>query len=431
MVDTASSISADEVVVVQKRTVRVLMVGVIPAGAAMSGAYAAAAILGEEITGSDALGGLAAACVAVGGAFTTVPLARLMARRGRRIGIRNVYLLGLVGAFLSLLSAALDLYPLLILGMIGIGAGQTGSLASRYAAADLATERMRAQAIGIVLWAGAWGSAVGPTLGLGFGGSVAEAIGLPELAGPYLISMALYLVAAMFTDRMLRPDPLELSGGMAGQDVGRRSTRGALGTIWSIGDARLAAAAMIAGHAVMVGIMTATPLHMKNGEHEIRIVGFVISLHIIGMYFFAPIVGKFVDVFGPKLVIGAAGGILFVGAELAAHTEAQHSMGVFVGLFLIGVGWSFGVVAASTLLTASVPLEQRVEVQGTADLLMVGAGASAGLASGVVIEQFGYHDLSHNAGLIGLALSVLAVISMLQRSKQSASTAAGSDAEGL
>jgi MFS family permease len=427
MVDTGAQTSVDEVIVVQKRTVRVLMVGIVPAGAAMSGAYAAAATLGEEITGSDALGGLAAACVAVGGAFTTVPLARLMARRGRRIGIRNVFMLGVIGAFLSFLSAALDFYPLLILGMIGIGAGQTGSLASRYAAADLATERNRAQAIGIVLWAGAWGSAVGPTLGLGFGGSVAELIGLPELAGPYMLSMLLFLAAALFTDRMLRPDPLEMSGGMTGEAAGRGSMMRALATVWSIGDARLAAAAMIAGHAVMVGIMTATPLHMKNGEHEIRIVGFVISLHIIGMYFFAPIVGKLVDVFGPKLVIGVGGGILFTGAEFAAHTEAQDSRGVFAGLFLIGIGWSFGVVAASTLLTASVPLEKRVEVQGTADLLMVGAGASAGLTSGIVIEQFGYHDLSHNAGLIGVALSVLAVMSMLKRSKQPASKAPDSD----
>ena len=417
MVEAAPRIEGDQLAAVQKRTVRVLMVGVIPAGAAMSGGFAAAATLGEDITGSDTLGGLVAACVSVGGALTTVPLAKLMARKGRRVGIMTVYVVGLIGAFLCLTAAAMDNYLLLIPGMMGVGAGQTGTLSSRYAAADLATESTRAQAIGLLMWAGAWGSAIGPSLGLGPGSAVADALGLPELAGPYLFSMILFSVAAIYTSRSLRPDPLELSGGMTGDATPRRTTLGALSTIWKLPNARMAGAAMIAGHAVMVGVMTATPLHMKDGAHELRIVGFVISLHIVGMYFFAPVVGKLVDVIGPKLVIAMGGGILFSGAELAAHTDAEHSMGVFFGLFFIGLGWSFGVVAASTLLTASVPIEKRVEVQGTADLLMVGAGATAGLTSGFVIESFGYHDLSHYAGLIGVALSVYAVVSLLPKRK--------------
>ena len=421
MVEAARRIEGDELAAVQKRTVRVLVVGVIPAGAAMSGGFAAAATLGEEITGSDKWGGVVAACVSLGGALATVPLARLMARRGRRVGIRSVFFLGMIGAILGFLAAALNNYLLLVPGMLLVGAGQSGTLASRYAAADLATEETRARAIGMLLWAGVWGAALGPSLGLGPGGEVAAFFGFPELAGPYMLSAVLFLVAALYTNKMLRPDPLELSGGMTGQAVRRGSTMTAIRTISAIPNARLAVAAMVAGQAVMVGIMTATPLHMKDGSHELRIVGLVISLHIIGMYFFAPVVAKLVEVVGSKLVIAAGGGILFSGAELAAHAEAQHRMGVFVGLFLVGVGWSFGVVAASTLLTSSVSLQDRVEVQGTADLLMVGAGASAGLTAGFVIDEFGFHELSHNAGLIGVALSVYAVVALLPGRRQKAS----------
>ena len=415
MVEAAPQIERDQLAAIQKRTVRVLMVGVIPAGAAMSGGYAAAAILGEEITGSDTLGGLVAACVSVGGALATVPLAKLMARKGRRVGIRTAFLVGLAGSLLCLLAAWSDNYLLLVPGVMAIGAGQTGTLASRYAAADLASESTRAQAIGLLMWAGAWGSAIGPWLGLDQGARAAEALRLPELAGPYLCAMVLFSLAAFYTNRSLRPDPLELSGGMTAERTPRRMTTSALSTIWTLSSARLAGAAMIVGHAVMVGVMTATPLHMKDGSHELRVVGFVISLHMVGMYFFAPVVGKLVDVIGPKRVVAMGGGILFSGAELAAHTDAEHSTGVFFGLFFIGLGWSFGIVAASTLLTASVPLKKRVEVQGTADLLMVGAGAMAGLASGFVIESFSYHDLSHYAGLIGLALGLYAIVSLLPK----------------
>ena len=417
MVDTAPLTESEVSAAIQKRTIKVLMVGVIPAGAASSGAFAAAAILGKDITGSDTLGGLAAASIGLGAALATVPLAKLMVRRGRRIGIRTAFTLGSIGAVLCFFAAVTDTYFLLVPGAMAIGMGQTGTLASRYAAADNATESSRAQSIGVLLWAGAFGSALGPTLGLDFGGSVAEGIGLPELAGPYLLSVVLFATAATFTHKMLRPDPLELSGGMTGVLTTKRSTKDAFATIWARRDARLASAAMIAGHAVMVGVMTATPLHMKDGNHEIRIVGLVISLHTIGMFFFAPLVGKLVDRVGPKLVIAMGGGILFAGAELAAHTDAEHSMGVFTGLFLIGLGWSFGVVAASSLLTSSVPIEQRVNVQGTADLLMLGAGAAAGLIAGFVIENFSYHDLSHNAGLIGIGLTVLAVMSLLPARK--------------
>ncbi len=412
MVDTQASPDVVEHAEAQKRSLRVLVTGVIPAGAAMSGGYAAAAVLGEEITGSDAYGGLTAACLAVGGALTTVPLAKLMAKHGRRVGIRTVYAVGSLGAMLCVAAAVTDIYVLLVFGVLGIGAGQTGTLASRYAAADLATEKNRARSIGFLMWSGAWGSALGPTLALGPGSAVADAIGLPELAGPYLFSGLLFMVAAAVIERLLRPDPLELAGGLTAGPAPRRSTLAAIGTIWSIGSARLATSAMIAGHAVMVGVMTATPLHMKDGQHELRIVGFVISLHIVGMYFFAPVVGWLVDAVGPRLVIAIGGALLFAGAETAAHTEAQHSAGVFSGLFLIGLGWSFGVVAASSLLTSSVPLDKRVQVQGTADFLMVAAGASAGLTAGIVIDRFGYHDLSHNAGLIGIALVIVASVSL-------------------
>lgn len=406
-----TTIDTAERAAVQRRTIRTLFVGTIPAGAAMSGAFAAAATLGEELSGSDGLGTLAAACVTVGGATAAVPLASLMARSGRRPGLRAAWAIASLGAMACLAAAVFEVYVLLLPGLAGIGVGSAGTLSARYAAADLATDADRAKAIGLMVWGGTFGSVLGPTLALGPAGAVAEAFGMPELAGPYLFSLALFAFAAVSIDRLLRPDPLVVAGGVGETGATRRRTAFAL--LWSVPAARLAVTAMVVGHGVMVGVMVATPLHMKDGGHELEIVGFVISVHIIGMYLFAPVVGMIVGRIGSKLTIAIGGAILFAGAELAAHTDAEDRVGVFVGLFLVGLGWSFGLVAASSLLTSSFGPDERVVVQGTADLAMTGAGASAGLLSGVILEAFGYDDLSHNAGLFGAALTVIAVMSLL------------------
>ena len=96
---------------------------------------------------------------------------------------------------------------------------------------------------------------------------------------------------------------------------------------------------------LQAGVMTMSPLHLKDGGHQLEIVGFVISLHIIGMYAFSPLVGVLTGKIGAKAVIGFGGLLLVVGSELASHAEPEDSLGVFMGLFLIGLGWKVNVSA--------------------------------------------------------------------------------------
>jgi len=403
--------------VAQRRTLPTLMTGVVLSGAAMAGAYATAAVLADDITGSDTWAGLAAACLTIGSALASVPLSRYMGRHGRRPGLRAAWSIAAVGGGAAFLAAILDLYPLLVVGILCIGVGNSGNLAARFAAADLAPEDQRARSIGLLVWATTIGSVLGPTVALGWAGSAAEAVGLPELSGPYLLSLGLFGTAAVFIERRLRPDPLVLAGGLtpdggpsAWQTIGPTFRR-----IFRSPSARLAVVAMIIGHAVMVSVMTMTPLHMKDGEHELRIIGFVISLHIVGMYAFSPAVGWLVDVIGPRPVIVIGGLQLFVGAELASHTDPEDSLGVYSGLFLIGLGWSFGLIAGSSLLTGAFPVADRVTIQGAADLAMTGAGAAAGVAAGFIVSATSYHDFSHNAGLTGAALSLVVLATSASR----------------
>ena len=389
---------------VQRRTLAVTMSSVIPTTAAMGSSFAASAVLAEEITGSATLATLAAGSMSIGSMAAAVPLARRMARLGRRQGLVAGWALGAAGAVTAVGAAVFSLYPLVVLGIIGVGVGQSTNLAARYAVADLAADNRRARAIGMLVWASTFGAAAGPTIALGPVADFAGFIGLPELSGPYVLSSAMFLTGLMITYFGMRPDPLEVLGTIGSEAPRPASPATVIRRIAALPAARLALLAMLVGQMVMVTVMTATPLHMTSGDQDYAVIGQVISLHIVGMYAFSPIVGWLVDRLGTHSIITLGGLILFVGAELAGHTDPVHSAGLFSGLTLIGIGWSCGLIAGSALLTNSFPVQQRVEVQGGADFVMITGGAVGGLSSGALVELLGFQSLSHYSGITALVL---------------------------
>jgi MFS family permease len=157
----------------------------------------------------------------------------------------------------------------------------------------------------------------------------------------------------------------------------------------------------------MVAVMTMTPPHMGDHDHS-ELSAYVIALHIVGMYGFAPFVGRVVERLGrPRsIMIGAV--VLGAGTSLSVVVE-YSSVLIFAGLFLLGVGWSFGLVAGSTLLTESVPAETRVEVQGAGDLLMSLCGGLAAFSSGFVKQSFGFSTLAYGATFAAAGLLVWAM----------------------
>ena len=342
---------------IRRRTRQALISSVLPAGMGTSASFAATSLVAEDITGSDTLATFAASMISIGGAITAVPLGRFMAEHGRRPGLLRAWIIGALGAFFALLAVVTEVYPLLLIGVLGIGTGQAANLAARYAAADLAEETNRAREIGIVVWSGSIGSVLGPTVALGGTGWVAaDLLGLDELAGPFMMAIVVFAIAVVVVDRQLRPDPLLLSQQLDSAGAKQRNKPSLAESFGKLVTHRLAAIAVFAmavGQGVMVAVMTVTPLHMDEGAHETRVIGLVISLHIVGMYFFSPLVGWLVDRLPVVLMVGAAGLILFLGAEMASHTDPEDSLGVFVGLLLVGIGWSFAMISGSTLLTSA------------------------------------------------------------------------------
>ena len=402
---------------IQRRTLTVLMAVVAVGGAGTAGAFSIAAVLADEITGSPTLSGLAASGLTIGSAVVAVPLAKLMARSGRRVGLRSGYLLALAGALITLAGGLSDVYALVVVGFAAVGTGNACGLAARFAVVDLAPPPDRARTIGLLVGATTVGAITGPTLALGPATAVANAVGLEDLAGPFLFAAAAFGVATLVLERGLRPDPLLVArrlGDGAETARGRGSLAQSLRLIARLPPVRLATLAMMVGQGVMVSTMVMTPLHMTDGGQSLRVIGFVISIHIVGMYALAPLVGWATGRIGPTPMIVMGGVVSFLGAEMSAHTPPDVAWGMFVGMFGVGLGWNCCLVAGTALFMSVVAAEDRVPVQGAADLLMSTSGAVAGIAGGAVVAWQDFQFLSHYSGLFGAALAGVATVAFLR-----------------
>jgi MFS family permease len=418
----------------QRRVVRTLVASQVLGGVGMAAGIAVGALLAEELSGSEALAGVGTTAQVLGTALITIPVARATAARGRRLGLRLGLSIAIVGAAIVLLAAWAGSFPLFVVGMFLFGGGTTANNQARYAAADLAEAKRRGRDLSIVVWATTIGSVVGPNL-IGPGTALAKALGLPELSGTFVFSLVGFTLAWLVIHLLLRPDPLLTARRLddaARTQQGRTqpgasaqvidgpapavmadapnhdgSMRRGIAIVRARPQAMQAMLVMALGHLVMVGVMVMTPIHMKHGDAELQVIGFVISVHILGMYALSPLVGMAVDRWGGEWVATTGGVVLTVAALLASRSHVGWSGLLLVALFLLGVGWSCTLVSGSTLLTAAVATDERPASQGVADVVMGLMGALGGAVAGVVVAQFGYGVLSGAAAVVGVLIVML------------------------
>ena len=399
----------------QTRTVRTLASSHIIGAIGMGAAPTVGVLLAEAVMDSETLAGIARTSTTLGAALAGIPLAALAARHGRRTALGSGWFVAGMGATI-LIFAAISSNPItLVLGMLLIGVGSAVTLQSRFAATDLAAPERRGRALSIVVWVGTLGAVVGPNLGVP-GEAVEAAFGLPPLSGAFVIAAVFLFAASGFIFLFLRPDPLSLARRKSAVLVaagpvkpkipfGRRLAL-SLRVIWSIPASRLAFVSTISAHAVMVGVMTMTPVHMHHHGGSISIVGLTISFHVVGMYAFAPLVGQLADRIGSVSTIVVGFGILVV-ALVVNMIFGGATSGVMVGLFLLGLGWSFVTVSGSTMLTNSIPSTERTLVQGVADTSMNTVAAAAAALAGPTLALFGFAGLSIGAALVLVPGAVL------------------------
>ena len=394
----------------RRRTTAVLAGSQVLGGLGVATAIALAPVLAQQISGSESLSGFASTAAIVGTAVLSVPFATLMSARGRRPGLTLAYLIGAAGAAVVVLAAVAGSFPLLLLGMTAFGASSSANLQARFAAADLAEENQRGRAISRVVWATTIGAVTGPNIAAPAGRSVAD-LGVPAAAGPFLWSGVVFLMCALLVAVLLRPDPLLTARALAPPEADPRtgrSLRAGLTAVAASPRAKLALLTVSVCHTAMVSVMVMTPVDLGHHGAGIELIGVVISLHIAGMYAFAPVMGWLSDRVGRLGVIGLAVALLACAALLAGTAGADHRQ-TAAGLFLLGLGWSAGLVSGSALLTDSVPPGARPAAQGLSDLVTNSCAGLGGALSGVIAAQAGYGSLNLAAALLLLPVAALAL----------------------
>jgi MFS family permease len=394
----------------QRRTVAALVAAQVVGGVGVGSALSVSGLIARDLTGSQVWAGVATTMITLGAAVLALPLAAAAARRGRRTALGLGWFLAAAGAAGAILAAEADSFPGFLAGMALFGSGSATNLQSRHAAADLAADRTRGRDLSVVVWATTVGSVAGPNL-TGPGAAVAGRLGVDALLGPFVFSVAAFAAAGVLTTSLLRPDPLLLARRLSGAPPGtgrRAPLGGALTAVAASPGALLAVVGTVAGHAVMVMVMTMTPLHLEHGGAALTVIGLTISLHIAGMYAFSPLVGWLADRFGR--VEGLLAGQAVLVASAAVSAMAGHHQGwVMAGLVLLGLGWSFSLVSASALLAESLRPEDRPGAQGLTDLLMNLGGAAGGAVSGVLLAVSGFALLNVYAAVLTAPAVVLGV----------------------
>lgn len=378
----------------QRRTVRVLALGQALGGFGLGATLSVGALLAVELSGSPAWSGAAATLSTLGAAFSAMPLANLAYRKGRRVALASGAFLAILGALGMILATYLRSFPMEILGLFLLGAGSAVSLQARFAAADIPTGKHKGKDLSLVVWATTLGAVIGPNL-IAPGESLGLAIGLPHLAGPFLFTILAQIASTTVFWLGLRPDPLLVAREIAGLPAKRKNpgVAVALEVIRSKPIAGFSVLTIALSHMVMVSVMAMTPAHLSSEGHSLAEVGLTISLHIAGMYAFAPIFGNLSDRFGAKQTIVIGQLIYLVSLAVSGFGQSDF-YAVMFGLFLLGLGWSASTVAASALLSESLDTENRSKVQGFSDSLMSFSGAFGGAVAGSILALFTFGGLN-------------------------------------
>ncbi|WP_409340562.1 MFS transporter [Paenibacillus sp. MBLB4367] len=397
-----------------KRSLIVVVISQIFGGAGLAAGVTVGALLAQDMLGTDRFAGVPAAMLTLGSAVAALLLGRLSQHYGRRLGLAAGFLAGGLGAIGVVGSAVSHSIVLLFVSLLIYGAGTAANLQARYAGTDLAKPTQRAKAISIAMVSTTFGAVAGPNL-VEVMGRFATSIGVPALAGPFILAAAAFILAGMVFLIFLRPDPLVVSKGIlkAQSDLSQSATAQTNSDTNNIRGLFIGATVMILTQIVMVAIMTMTPIHMKHHGHSLGEVGLVIGIHIGFMYFPSLLTGILVDKIGRIAMSIASGGILLTAGIVAAVAPADSMLVLIVALALLGLGWNFGLISGTALIVDAAGPATRAKTQGTLDVLIALAGASGGALSGMVVAQSSYATLSLAGG--GLALLLIPVVIWARR----------------
>ncbi|EEX15626.1 major facilitator superfamily protein [Citreicella sp. SE45] len=357
-----------------RRNVVVLVMAQALLGAQMPMIFTIAGLAGQSLASNPCFATLPISMIVLGSMCAATPVSAFMQRFGRRAG----FALGTTGGALGGAIGALGLYtasfPLFLLGSLLTGIYMSAQGFYRFAAADTASDAYRPKAISYVMAGGLASAIIGPQMVK----LTADAFVVPFL-GTYAAVIAINLVGALlflFLDIPRPPVPSE--------DAPRGRSRRELITTPGIAVAVICA---MVSYALMNLVMTSTPLAVVGCGFETGDAANVVTAHVLAMYVPSFFTGHLIARFGVEkivalglFILACAGGVALTGVELEQF---------FLALVLLGIGWNFGFIGATTMLAASHAPYERGRMQGLNDLIVFGGVTMASLASGGLMNCSG------------------------------------------
>ena len=395
-----------------KRSLIVVIMSQIFGGAGLAAGVTVGALIAKDMLGGESFAGVPAALFTLGSALAAFLVGRISQSSGRRYGLSLGFIAGGIGAIGVILAATLGNVFLLFISLFIYGAGTSTNLQARYAGTDLANEKQRATAISIAMVATTFGAVAGPNLVTPMG-KVALALGIPALAGPFILAAVAYLLAGLTFLLFLRPDPFLVAKAIAVEQENRDrlvkeadqvSQRKVNRTGVVVG-----ASVLILSHFVMVAVMTMTPVHMQNHGSGLSAVGMVIGFHIAAMYLPSLGTGILVDKLGRTFMVIASGITLSIAGLMAAFAPTESFFWLAMALILLGLGWNFGLISGTAIIIDSTDMKTRAKTQGSVDVWVALSGTAGSLLSGVIVAYSSYAVL----GFVGTYLALLLIPLMI------------------
>ncbi|WP_318614627.1 MFS transporter [Sporosarcina sp. YIM B06819] len=396
-----------------KRSLIVVIMSQIFGGAGLAAGITVGALLAKDMLGSASYAGLPTALFTLGSALAAFIVGRISQRFGRRYGLSFGFIAGGIGAIAVVFAATINNVLLLFLALFVYGAGTSTNLQARYAGTDLASEKQRATAISIAMVSTTLGAVAGPNLVTPMG-KFALTLGITALAGPFILAAAAYLIAGLVFLIYLRPDPFLVARAIATEIDKQRQDKVNDGhqvfqsKVNRVGVV-VGAFVLILSHAVMVGIMTMTPVQMQNHGAQLSAVGLVIGFHIAAMYLPSLVTGILVDKIGRTFMVIASGVTLASAGVVAALAPGGSLFWLAFALILLGLGWNFGLISGTAIIIDSTDMKTRAKTQGTVDVWVALAGTAGGLLSGLIVAYSSYAIL----GFVGTYLALLLIPLMI------------------
>jgi len=357
-----------------KRNVMVLVIAQAVLGAQMPMIFTIGGLAGQSLASNICYATLPISLIILGSMVFATPVSAIMQRYGRRFGFMLGAIGGIVGGIVGAYGLYLSSFPIFLLGSFFTGLYMSAQGFYRFAATDTASDAFRPKAISYVMAGGLAAAIIGPQLVK----VTADMMVIPFL-GTYMAVVAVNLFGSLLFLLLDIPTPEKPAS-----DAPKGRSRWELITTPKIAVAVIVA---MVSYALMNLVMTSTPLAVVGCGYDTGTAADVVTSHVLAMFVPSFFTGHLIARFGVEKVMGT--GLAILAGAGAVALQGVQLENFFIALVLLGVGWNFGFIGATTMLASSHAPEERGRMQGLNDLIVFGGVTLASLSSGGLMNCSG------------------------------------------